>query len=595
MDAAAAALAPSLLARTAHARVVVPVREAYGLFGVLLLAFAGYLALPYAAVPLTVLVGAVGCRLAWQRRKGAPAPSRWLTSRRTFAFTCAAVDLCAVVTYFGWGRLAAVLAAMALEVLLRRRSDTAPTVTWHSHTRLSGALVNAGVLAAPKDQALPTLSYRGRPQHDERGSTVTVDLPAGVTYEQVQTKRKQLASALGVAERSLVVSHDPADPANAVTLWVGTAKPTEPVPSELATTEQTVWSEPFRIGTDQQGRPVTLSLFEQNVIVGGRMGYGKTTTVRVPLLQVILDPRSRGNGLDGKGARKDYNALKPLCDEWIWGTDADAVERTLRVFHKHLAIVRERNSTEDEPEGGWPCQFLLLEEYQVIRTAANREQQAELDEVLGNIVREQRAVGGLLIVSTQRPSVDDLPAGVRNLLSLGLCMNVRPDDARIVLGTTPDLPIPSEPGVAIFGSPRGQVLVDVDLIDLPAWKAACARALARRPVAPVSLVKPEPVDLTTPVVPVDPFGDAVRNALALGPMTPTALLESLPADLRPGTPQALAQRIGRLSDVERGRNGNSRTYRLRASENCRSDAFPGLPHAQTGVPGQRASETTVLP
>ena len=67
----------------------------------------------------------------------------------------------------------------------------------------------------------------------------------------------------------------------------------------------------------------------------------------------------------------------------------------------------------------------LLEEFQDVRAAASKENRERLDSTLGRIVRMGRAVAVHVLVSTQRPTTDDLPAGTRNLLSQRVALMLR--------------------------------------------------------------------------------------------------------------------------------------------------------------------------
>lgn len=430
------------------------------------------------------------------------------------------------------------------------------TASWWSHARLVQALLDAGVLPRPRpDDPLPALRYRGQVRHDAHGTTVVVELP-GQPWTLVRDRADRLAAALRLDGERLLVDHPEGTPSGTVRLFVGNARPEGSTPAEVGSAERSRWSEPVRIGRTLQGHPVLLATDEQNALLAGVPGSGKTSVARIVLASYLLDPTALVYGLDGKGSRKDYGAAVPLCARWVTGVSEDAAAELEDMLAEVLAVVRTRNSADAEPEGGWPGVLLLLEELQDVRAAADRATRDRLDSLLGRVIRMGRAVGVSVLISTQRPSVDDVPAGVRNLVSQRLALMLRNGaDAALVLGTTPDLPLPRRRGEALLTTPTGTVAVELDLLDGPAWTALCARAAALRPVVQaqpvgVSLAKPEaPPELVEPVEPepvLDPLLAEVLALLADGPprgMPATALLERLPAWLAPATPAALGKAL----------------------------------------------------
>lgn len=569
---------PSVLARAAHRRLLLPLRDAWGSGPVvLLLVVALWWGLPLLAVPACAVAAVVAGRRTWQRWHGVPVGPGWLTWRwaATLTYLCAWLPLLA-----GYGPPLSHLVALAglglCEWLLRTPPPGPVTVAWWAHARLQHALVAAGVLKADPP---PTLRYRGRPVTDEHGTTVTLALPAGSTWEDVQKRRTQLASALDVPERRLAVTHDPAAPANAVTLWVGLEHTRGVTVSPLADTALTCWRDPLRIGVDARGGQVQLLTDEQNTLVGGKPGMGKTSMVRLLLAHYLLDPSTVLYGLDGKGSRKDYAAVAPLCARWVWGTDDDPAADTLALLHEVLGVVRYRNQhSRDEPAGGWPGVLVLLEELQDVRAGASDAQRDELDVLLGRIIRMGRAVAVHLVFSTQRPSVEDIPSGVRNLVTQNLALVLRNGaDTALVLGLAPGLALPARRGEALLATPAGVDPVELDLLDLPAFEAVCARAARARahvphlplPVEPgVSLVKgagsPDPCPLA------DPLTEAVHSLLEVGATKASVLMELLPEQLRPANATALGKALAAMPGLQRTRVGKDAAWQLDPSRTSRA-------------------------
>jgi len=442
---------------------------------------------------------------------------------------------------------------------------------WYAHTNLLNAFIAAGVLKAPKQgEPALTLHYRGRVEDDGHGTTVCLALPAGRSCSDVRARREALAAALGVPAARLEVDQREEDPANVVRIRLAEPRATGVTASGLATAVRTRWAEPVRIGADGRGQPVTLATCEANALLAGQPGVGKSNVARVVLAHYLLDPAAEVYLLDGKGSAKDYGECRPLCRRFVSGVDDDAVDATLSMLTEVLDVVRHRNADGGEHGGV----LLLLEELQDVRAAASKAEREQLDSTLGRIVRMGRAVGVSVLISTQRPSVDDLPSGVRNLISQRLALQLRNgQDAALVLGLTPDLPLPKRRGEALLTTGSGTIAVALDLLDQSAWEAVCTRAAALRPArraaeapaagpaAPAEVeTRPEAVEAV-----VDPLLSAVLSVLDdsnPAGLSAAELLARLPEWVRPTSAAALGKALASYPDaVERGHVGSARVWR----------------------------------
>ena len=461
------------------------------------------------------------------------------------------------------GRLVTLAVLLAVGALVYVRCPT-PAVEWWAERKLAPALVAAGIIRARAGE-VPALSRRGQPVRDERGTAVTITLPPGVAAVEVEGKRVNLASALGVPARLLVVRHDPDDPANVVTLWVGFPQAAGSAVSSLATVERTSWADPVRIGCDEQGRPVTLQTLEHSTLIAGVPGAGKSSVCRVLVAHALLDPGAQVYGLDGK-AGSDWKAAVPLFTRWVSGAAEDAPADLVAMLAEVLAIVRARNNADHDDHAGL---LLLLEELQDVRAAADKRTGAQIDVTLGRIIRTGRAVGVHVLISTQRPSVEDVPSGVRNLVTQRLCLMVRnPADAGLVLGVAPTLALPTRRGEGLLTTPAATRAVNLDHLDNAGWQAVVSRAGAARASITVQRVGQS-----------DAFDAAVRGLLEDGPLTASALYAWLPEGLRQGSVVGLGRAVAQLPAVERTRLGKSPAWALTGA---RDTAVRGMPHAQIG-------------
>ncbi len=530
-------------------------------------------------VPAVVALVAAGAVNGAERRKRGPQQMKvagqtfTLNARRVWSGTALLAVLALLGAVLVPGRLVTLAVLVTVAVLVYVRCP-APAVEWWAERTLAPALVAAGIIRTRAGEPAPALSRRGQPVRDERGTAVTITLPPGVAAVEVEGKRVNLASALGVPARLLVVRHDPDDPANVVTLWVGFPQSAGSAASPLAAVERTSWADPVRIGCDEQGRPVTLQTAEQSSLVAGIPGAGKSSVCRIIVGHYLSDPAAQVYALDGKGSL-DYAAAVPSFTRFVSGTSEEAPAELVAMLAEVLETVRARNNAGEVGPG----LLLLLEELQDVRAAAGKRTTEQIDNLAGRIIRMGRAVGVHVLISTQRPSVEDVPSGVRNLITQRLCLMVRnPADAGLVLGTAPTLPLPTRRGEALLTTPASTRAVQLDLLDAAGWSAVVSRAGAAR-----TSITVQRVGQFDPTVhggaQFDPFGEAVRGLLRDGPLTATQMYAWLPAELQQGSVVGLGRALAQLPDVERGWAGKSPAWRLTAP---RDSADLGMPHAQTG-------------
>lgn len=535
---------------------------------------------------------------------GRPRGRKWLpTSARMAAWTlCYLIGVLAAWQEHWLPAWALCLILLAHFCLLAWWLPDAPPPaepTWHSScSTFVDASISAGILKVTKGPSGETL----RPVVLDPGLVETTPehlskkyvLPSGSHWEDYRDKRKYLASAIGVDDERLMVSHDRGDSANVVRISILTERPrrTESLRSPYAHTERCDWRQPTRLGENPKtGAPVLVpNQDESGALSAGLPASGKTSMLRIKAAPFILDPTTTIYGLDGKGSREDYNPLVPLTEDWIWGDDEDAVEHLEQMLDTVLGIVKDRNRRSDsKPTGGWPGLLLLLEELQEVRAAAKPDARERIDSLLGRIGRMGRAASAKIEISTQRPSALDLPTGVRNVLVQNVCLMTRsPADAKLALGITPTLALPTDRGEAIYVSAKHEVAVDLDFLSLPDFRDLCRRGLALRGHV-VTLTKPTPTAVRTFAQTVYELLDEHRE------LTPLELLERLPDDLRPANIAHLGRRVNaeclRVRKSERA-SDRKQIYRFRAP-----GEKPRLPSVRTqSAPGSRSQPSpTGLP
>jgi hypothetical protein len=487
--------------------------------------------------------------------------------------------------------LAALVGCAVLVLIAHLRVPPDRRRPWTDEDQLLALLTDPHVNVLRGDNAW--CSRQGHPHRDDRGEHVTFTLSGAATWQMVAGKRREVASYLGVPTGQVQVTH--ADGWAEGKLTLSKLRPRESTAgglSPVALLDRADATLPVPVGTDEDtDERLTVPMLETNDLDTGVMGSGKTEGSRPVLGTVLLDqqPRAHGQrgawlfGCDGKGSRKDYGLVAPLAERWVWGTDEDAPEQLVAMLQTVLRIVRYRNRVDETGDVDWPVVQLWLEEFQDIRDAATREQQAQIDECMRRIKRMGRAVRVRGRILTQRSSVEDIPSSYRNLLVIRTAYRAgNPRDYSMALGISgnPDVRVPTaEHGQAILRRFGTIVALVPDRFPLPEWKALCARAAelrADRPQPAYFDALPSSADTVLveleeqppagppPVVPRPPLLDAAMIALedAGRPLLASQLLTALPFDLRPRTARDLGLALGALLEqhpdtIERTRAGKS--------------------------------------
>jgi hypothetical protein len=374
-------------------------------------------------------------------------------------------------------------------------------------------MLDGGVVPTVKDGRQPKIGERlGKPKRDEYGISQKFRIN-GSTAEAVQKKADLLAGLCGQPARLFKVEHDPSDPPNVFTIWLGDkSRGKEPVLAQVP--DEANFHEPFRIGQTRAGRVILAMIFEFNTLVGGIPGMGKTSVVRQFILHALLDPEGQVFLVDGKGSKKDYRDAEHAYTGYVDGNDDDAIDQVEALLNHVHDLVNEANSNDTRLR-----LLLVLDEWQDIRSGADKDQLKRIDTLIIRIHKKGRATGMHLLLATQRASAVSIPTEMRSLFRQALAFRQKNGtDYGMVLGHAPTETAPMSPGEAIVSGDEGQVFGSIDLLSQEQWVEATHRLRRRDSVELV--VETES----------DPVAQEVRRAaqsLTEERITPSALWEAI--------------------------------------------------------------------
>ena len=289
---------------------------------------------------------------------------------------------------------------------------------------------------------------------DGPGWRAELDLPFGVTAVDVMEKRRELASGLrrplGCVWPEPV--HD--EHSGRLVIWVGreemrkAAQPQWPLAKRGAAD---IFA-PIPFGTDQRGRTVTVTLAENNALVGALPGGGKSFSIQPLVYGAALDPTVEvwSVNLKGDGFHKN-TAL--FAARYIDGIDDASIEAALILLRELKTEVIRRTTVFKNlgpalnPDGkinrtiankrslGLPPLVVFIDEVQNL--FAHGKYGKEAGELAEFVIKVGRSLGAWLILATQRPDKDSIPTGVSANASIRFCLRVMGQTENdMILGTS---------------------------------------------------------------------------------------------------------------------------------------------------------------
>ncbi|WKK24697.1 cell division protein FtsK [Streptomyces olivoreticuli] len=338
-----------------------------------------------------------------------------------------------------------------------------PAVLKTELQKLTGSIVlraldnigNAKLSAAIKKGGdMNGLRFTSEITRDGPGYRADLDLPWGVTPEDIMEERKPLASGLRRKVGCVWPAADPEEHEGRLILWVGdkpmneTKKPAWP----LLKSGQVDLFKPVVFGNDQRMGDVAVTLMFASVVVGSIPRMGKTFLMRLFLLIAALDPRAELYAFDFKGTG-DFGALEPVCHRYRAGDEDEDILYVLESLRELRQELRRRAKVikslprsrcpeskvtpelaNDKSLGLHPI-VAGFDECQV--PFEHEKYGAEIEEIATDLGKRGPALGMVTLFGTQRPDAKSLPTGISANAVLRFCLKVMGQPANdMVLGTS---------------------------------------------------------------------------------------------------------------------------------------------------------------
>jgi S-DNA-T family DNA segregation ATPase FtsK/SpoIIIE len=377
---------------------------------------------------------------------------------RTFlvVLAVAAVTVAAIAGGSG-GKRALVAAALVVLGILGRNRDK-PLLTPMAYQEpnpkptpaiLFDALISLRVKALTDGVRAGEVRFASELIKDGKGWSTTVDLPRGVTWEDVANRRSMLASALRRDVICLFLAKGIHE--GQLKLWVGDKRLTlKDMPGwPLATSGQTNIFDELPLAINQRGDLIGVDLMFSSMVIGAVPRMGKTNALRLILTAAAMDPRCRLYLANLKGG-PDLSMFDQVAEYCATGSSPAELDALMAMLRERLEDVKTRMATMDrlprercpggqitdelasDPALGlWPI-IIAIDECQELFESDYRD---EAEKVTADLARMAPAAGVVLIFSTQRPDAKALPGRISTNATFHLCFRVEsPRANNMVMG-----------------------------------------------------------------------------------------------------------------------------------------------------------------
>ncbi len=295
---------------------------------------------------------------------------------------------------------------------------------------------------------------------------VALDLPAGITYEQVQERAGALASGMGW--HAVRVWRDVALPAR---VWLDAALSPLPVRVPLSAQPLSAQALTFLLGQSPWG-PLWCDLAScPHLLIAGETGAGKSTLLHSVLASLVcfIEPEQLEARrvlvwlIDLKGGLEfaRYEAAPYVVGvAGEWETALAALQTFVDELERRLGFLRAvgcASASEfwqrfpDRRAELLPGVLVIDELAQLTLAPVARPEHTKLLSLLHRATSIGRALALHVVVATQRPDADVLPGSLRANIPAVVCFRVRDEtNSRLVLDDPAAALLPAVPGRGIF-------------------------------------------------------------------------------------------------------------------------------------------------
>ena len=248
---------------------------------------------------------------------------------------------------------------------------------------------------------------------DPAGEWAQVRIGPGSTVEDLAGRAGAIAACLAVD--TVKVDRHPTNAGWALIRAIRVDPLVQPSPPWpwLSYERTSLWW-PIPVGVDETGQPVTVTLAEHNLLLGGEPGAGKSVALSQLVAAAALDPTAGLWLLDGKLV--ELAAWRHTADGFA-GVDIndaiDVLRHVREVMDARYQQLLDAGRRKLEP--GSRIEVVVVDELAHYLTWGEKKPRDAFTDTLRDLVSRGRAAGVVVLAATQKPSSDVVPTSLRDL------------------------------------------------------------------------------------------------------------------------------------------------------------------------------------
>jgi hypothetical protein len=268
------------------------------------------------------------------------------------------------------------------------------------------------------------------------GERLRVRVPDGGQVADLAGASEQVAAVLDV--RDVRVVRDPGSARYAdvsVIRWDPFADTDADTWPHQGSNWLSLW-EPVPVALDEDGQPVTVTLPERNVLLGGEPGAGKSVAQSLLTATAALDPSTELFCFDGKQVELAPWAASSVATV---GPDVSHAVQVLEEIRTDMdaryGVLLGEGRRKVQKNDGLPLRLVVVDELAYFLAMGEKRDCQAFATALRDLVARGRAAGIIVVAATQKPSHEIVPTGLRDLFAFRWAMRcTTPQASDTVLG-----------------------------------------------------------------------------------------------------------------------------------------------------------------
>ena len=260
------------------------------------------------------------------------------------------------------------------------------------------------------------------------GRKFLLSLPVGLHFELLERRAPELAAALSARE---VIVRPVRTNAKLVELFEVRQHPFPKVLlTDLAEITNTDLWKPLPLGLADDGKAVSITLPEHNLLIGGEPGSGKSVALSVLVATAALDPRVGITLFDGK--QVELAPWAPVATDFV-GADLsrgiEVLEKLAKTMDDRYQRLLAEGRRKIDPSSLYGLHLVVIDELAFYLRGGKKADRDQFAELLRDLISRGRAAGIIVIAATQKPSHEVVPTWIRDLFAYRLAMRCSSSEA----------------------------------------------------------------------------------------------------------------------------------------------------------------------